>query len=97
MVLHIDGPSAESVTPDFAAHPQLAARPHCLCRFDDGTVFAYLERGNEFMRTSDHELWATERNDVLVSARSGLPLAYRRGRVYFAAETDEPLFYERAV
>ncbi len=93
MVLHVDEPSSLS----YASNPELASRAHCLCRFDTGVVFAYLERGHEFMRTSDHELWATERDGVLRSARSGLPLAYRRGRVYFAADTDEPLFYERAV
>jgi len=32
-----------------------------------------------------------------VSARSGRVLASRRGRVYFAADTEEPLYYERAV
>ncbi len=34
---------------------------------------------------------------MLVSARSGEPLAHRRGRVFFAAGTDEPLYYERAI
>ena len=67
-----------------------------LCRFDDGEVFAYVARGNEFVRARGHELWALEHDDVLVSARSGDALAYRRGKVYFAADTDEPLYYERA-
>jgi hypothetical protein len=71
-------------------------RGRCLCRIEDGEVFAYLARGNEFVRMRDHGLWAVEHDDVLVSARSGEPLAYRRGRVYFATETDEPLYYERA-
>ena len=69
----------------------------CLCRFDDGTVFAYAERGHEFIRASDRELWAVERDDTLVSVRSGVVLAQRRGRVYFADESDEPLYYERAI
>jgi hypothetical protein len=73
------------------------AHTRCLCRFDDGTVFAYAERGHEFIRASDRELWAVERDDALVSARSGVVLAQRRGRVYFADENDEPLYYERAV
>ena len=73
------------------------ALPRCLCRFDDGAVFAYAERGHEFIRASDRELWAVERDDALVSVRSGLVLAYRRGRVYFAQENGEPLYYERAV
>jgi phage baseplate assembly protein gpV len=73
------------------------ARARCLCRFDDGAVFAYAERGHEFIRASDHELWAVERDDALVSVRSGLVLAYRRGRVYFAQDNGEPVYYERAV
>jgi hypothetical protein len=71
--------------------------PRCLCRFEDGAVFAYAERGHEFIRASDRELWAVERDDALVSARSGALLAQRRGRVYFAVDTDEPLYYERAI
>lgn len=74
-----------------------AMHTRCLCRFDDGTVFAYAERGHEFIRASDRELWAVERDDALVSVRSGVVLAQRRGRVYFADENDEPLYYERAV
>jgi hypothetical protein len=75
-------------------HP---GHPRCLCRFDDGAVFAYAERGHEFIRASDRELWAIERDDALVSARSGELLAQRRGRVYFEIDTDEPLYYERAI
>ena len=55
------------------------------------------ESGHEFIRASDRELWAVERDDALVSARSGALLAQRRGRVYFAVDTDEPLYYERAI
>ena len=73
------------------------ARARCLCRFDDGAVFAYAERGHEFIRASDRELWAVERDDALVSVRSGLVLAYRRGRVYVAQDNGEPVYYERAV
>jgi len=69
----------------------------CLCRFDDGAVFAYAEHGREFVRASDRELWAVERDDKLVSARSGVVLAQRRGRVYFSSDTDAPVYYERAV
>jgi hypothetical protein len=71
-------------------------RQRSLCRFEDGEVFAYAARGNEFVRMSDHESWAVEEDDVLRSARSNEPLAYRRGKVFFAADTDEPLYYERA-
>jgi hypothetical protein len=76
-----------------SAPSETAARR--LCRVEDDAVFAYVERGSEYIRTSDHELWATERDDTLVSARSGLPLAYRRGKVFFAVDSDEPLYYER--
>jgi hypothetical protein len=82
---------------DREAERPLAAHPRCLCRFEDGAVFAYGERGHEFVRASDRELWAVERDDALVSARSGRLLAQRRGRVYFSADTDEPLYYERAI
>ncbi len=67
-----------------------------LCRFDDGAMFAYVDNGHEFIRASDRELWAVERDDVLVSARSGQVLAQRRGRVYFDVETEAPVYYERA-
>jgi hypothetical protein len=92
------------VTTGLARAPWLEAgdRPpedhvRCLCRFEDGAVFAYAERGNELIRASDRELWAVERDDTLVSVRSGVVLARRRGRVYFEAETEAPLYYERAV
>lgn len=90
-----------SVTPGSSVSPatEPPGDPHlrCLCRFEDGAVFAYAERGHDFIRASDRELWAVERDDALVSVRSGLALAYRRGRVYFAEETGEPLYYERAI
>jgi len=89
--------SATRSTTDIAPDLRHAEHPRCLCRFDDGVVFAYAERGRDFIRASDRELWAVERDDVLVSARSGVVLAHRRGRVFFAADTDEPLYYERAV
>jgi len=73
------------------------AHPRCLCRFDDGGVFAYAERGNEFIRASDRELWAVERDGTLVSVRSGAVLALRRGRVYFEVGDDTPIYYERAI
>ena len=91
-LLHTSGPSS-APSDDYIDE----ALPRCLCRFDDGAVFAYAERGHDFIRASDRELWAVERDDALVSVRSGLALAYRRGRVYFAQESGEPLYYERAV
>jgi len=96
MALQTDPSSVQSL------HNSLSGRaptgyPRCLCRFEDGVVFAYSDRGTEFIRASDRELWAVERDDALVSARSGSLLAQRRGRVYFAADSGEPLYYERAV
>lgn len=97
MALQTDLPSVQPLLDrPLAAHPAVA-HPRCLCRFEDGAVFAYAERGHEFVRASDREVWAIERDDALVSARSGALLAQRRGRVYFAADTEEPLYYERAV
>jgi hypothetical protein len=74
----------------------LVDNSRCLCRVEDGELFAYVARGNEFVRISDHLVWAVEHDDILVSARSGEPLAYRRGRVYFATDDDQPIYYERA-
>ena len=74
--------------------------PHlrCLCRFEDGAVFAYAERGHDFIRASDRELWAVERDDMLVSVRSGLDArATGAAGCIFADETGEPLYYERAI
>ena len=96
MALQVDLSSFDSPAP-IAEPLRAAAHPRCLCRFDDGAVFAYAERGHEFIRASDRELWAVERADALVSARSGLVLAERRGRVYFSADSGEPLYYERAI
>ncbi len=80
-----------------AAESPLGDHPRCLCRFEDGVVFAYVERGHDFIRAADRELWAVERGDALVSVRSGEMLAQRRGRVFFDVATDAPLYYERAV
>jgi hypothetical protein len=96
MALQIDLPTIQPLV-ESSVEPVADARARCLCRFDDGAVFAYAERGHEFIRASDRELWAVERDDALVSVRSGLVLAYRRGRVYFAQENGEPVYYERAV
>jgi hypothetical protein len=92
MTLHLD----DALVPENAPGTPVD-RQRCLVRFDDGEVFAYVERGHEYVRSSDHELWATERDDMLLSARSGLPLAYRRGKVFFEFASDEPLYYERAI
>lgn len=96
MALQTDLSATQSSTESTSDRPP-EEHPRCLCRFEDGVVFAYADHGHDFIRASDRELWAVERDDVLVSARSGVVLARRRGRVFFAAETDAPLYYERAV
>jgi len=68
-----------------------------LCRFDDGEPFAYVRHAHDFYRVRDHMLWAQEIDDLLVSSRSGAPLARRQGAVYYDAETGLPLFYERTL
>ncbi len=87
MTLYVDDPAVDT---------RVDAPVRRLCRIEDGEVFAYVSRGNEFVRMRDHELWAFEHDGVLVSARSGEPLAYREGKVYFACEGGAPLYYERA-
>jgi len=94
MTLHIDEPRPRDAVEIDGA---LLTTNRYICKVDDGSVFAYVERGSEFFRASDHQLWATEREDLLVSARSGTALAQRRGKVYFDLETDTPIYYERAV
>jgi len=81
---------------DHARELRDESQPRCLCRIEDGEIFAYVARGNEFVRARDHELWAVEQDGMLMSARSGEPLARRDGKVFFAIEGQEPLYYERA-
>jgi hypothetical protein len=97
MALQTDHLSSQSLVEQSLGVDRPTAFLRCLCRFDDGAVFAYAERGFEFVRASDRELWAVERDDALVSVRSGTVLARRRGRVYFEPDDDTPLYYERAV
>jgi len=65
-----------------------------LRRVEDAEVFAYAKRGHDFFRASDHMLWAHESDDLLLSARSGTPLARRVGEVFYAFESDVALYYE---
>ncbi len=87
MTLDLDAPTLELAV--------IEAPARCLFRCDDGEVFAYLQRGSEFVRVSDHEVWATEQDDELVSARSGEPLAYRRGDFYYEFGTGLGLYFSR--
>jgi hypothetical protein len=95
MALQTDPFTVQAVLDQPLGWQRPTAYPRCLCRFDDGSVFAYAEHGKEFVRASDRELWAVERDDTLVSARSGSVLAQRRGRVYFEPDDETPLYYER--
>jgi hypothetical protein len=97
MALQTDHLSAQTLVEQSLGLDRPAAFLRCLCRFDDGAVFAYAERGTDFIRASDRELWAVERDDALLSVRSGAVLALRRGRVYFEPDDDTPLYYERAI
>jgi hypothetical protein len=59
-------------------------------------VFAYAMHGHDFYRVADNSLWAHESEDLLLSARSGRPLARRTGNVFYDFDSDAPLYYERA-
>jgi hypothetical protein len=65
-----------------------------LCRVTVDEVFAYAVGGLDFYRASDHQLWAHESDGLLLSARSGAPLARRDGNLYFDIESNLPLYYE---
>ncbi len=82
-----------------SAAPVLVARAdrrRCLCRFDDGEVFAYSVSGHDFLRASDDELWAHESDDLLLSARTGSPLARRVRKAFHDIDSNVPLYFERA-
>jgi hypothetical protein len=67
-----------------------------LCSFEDGQVFAYTTRaGHDYLRVADHSTWAHESDGLLLSARSGTPLARRMGNVFHAVTSNMPLYYER--
>ena len=67
-----------------------------LCSVDDGEVFAYATpTGHDFFRNADHMPWAHESDGLLLSARSGAPLARRSGTVFYDITNDELLYYER--
>ncbi len=77
------------------ADPRIPEYQRRLCRFDDGQVFAY-KRGHDLIRAADHTLWAHESGEILLSARSGRPIARRVGKAYLDVESDTPLYYELA-
>ena len=65
-----------------------------LRRLSVDEVFAYAVGGHDFYRAGDHELWAHESDGLLISARSGSPLARRDGKVFYDIDSDAPLYYE---
>jgi hypothetical protein len=88
---HVEGGQPTSVTEYGSVPPGWRRR---LCRFSIDEVFAYAVAGHDFYRSGDHTLWAHESDGLLLSARSGRPLARREGRVFYDTETDVPLYYE---
>ena len=58
------------------------------------SVFAYSRDGSNFVRAADHQPWARETDGILLSARSGTPLARRDGHVFSDPATGAPLYYE---
>ena len=65
-----------------------------LRRVEDTEVIAYATLDHDFFRASDHRLWAHESDGLLLAARSGAPLARRVGEMFYAIESDAPLYYE---
>jgi hypothetical protein len=68
-------------------------RRRLLCRFDDHRPFAYAY-GRDFIRCSDHTLWAHLTNGKLLSARSGQLLAYQHDNLFYDADTHQPIYYQ---
>jgi len=66
----------------------------CLCHVADHALFAYAMTDHDFYRAADHQLWAHESDDLLLSARFGTPLARRSGNVFYDIETNVPLYHE---
>ena len=67
-----------------------------LSRIEDDDPFAYSHRGHDFFGVRDHTLWADESEDLVLSARSGEPLAKRALGVFYDAENGMALCYECA-
>jgi len=89
-------PAASAVEPDRTALVRVAqaAERRRLIRVADDAAFAYAMCGHDFYRVGDNSLWAHESEDLLLSARSGRPLARRTDDVFYDIETNVPLYYE---
>lgn len=76
--------------------PVRVAGRRFLCTFEDGQVFAYATpTGHDFFRAVDHMPWAHESDGLLLSARSGVPLARRTGNLFHDVVSNVPVYYER--
>jgi len=79
-----------------ADRPVRVAGRRYLCTFEGGQVFAYARpTGQDFFRAVDHMPWAHESDGLLLSARSGTPLARRTGNLFHDIVSNVPLYYER--
>jgi len=79
--------------PDLVANELDARSRRWLHRADDHRAFAYV-RGRDFVRASDHTVWAHLSDGYLRSARSGRRIAYQDGDVFYDADTREPIYYQ---
>ena len=79
--------------PDLVVDELRQRSQHWLCRCDDHSAFAYV-RGHDYIRGSDDTLWAHLADGQLLSARSGEPLAYQNGSIFFDATTRQPVYYQ---
>ncbi|HEY5013239.1 MAG TPA: hypothetical protein VIK61_11130 [Acidimicrobiia bacterium] len=91
--LRSGGPTTDKSEPPALTWYDTRPQPQTwLCRSDDHhTRFAYA-RVHDFYRASDHALWAHLRDGQLISARSGHPLAYQIGSVFYDTDTDQPIY-----
>jgi hypothetical protein len=83
----------EAVLTDLVADENRPAGRRVLCGFVDHRPFAYA-RGEDYFRCADHTLWAHRVDGRLLSIRSGEPLVYQRGTIFYDALTRQPLYYE---
>lgn len=63
-----------------------------LCGFASHQPFAYA-RGRNYFRCVDHTLLARVVDGQLWSIRSGEPIAYQRGAIFYDAITGKPVYY----
>ncbi len=89
-------------TTAFAVRQQRVAPPtdvgsnhrRYLVRIEDEALVAYAQGdGHDFRRMHDDTIWAHESDGLLLSARSGTPIARRSGIVYYDMVNDIPLYY----